>query len=396
MRLIQRRILSLKSININRQILFITVELMNKTWRYILIGLGVVLAVLFVWYFIHVIAYILIAAVLALIGKPIVDLLGKIKIRRFRIPKAIRAMIALFVIWTIAGLFLRIFIPIIAKEVQSLSEIDPQVFLNSLAEPTKKLEAIIDKYRMRGSEHFTVENFLIDKAMNFLNVSFLTNTFSTFASILGNTFIAFFSVSFITFFFLRDETLFTESILSVVPDKHVDAFRHAMNSARHLLMRYFFGIILQCTGIFIMVTTGLTIIGIGFNHSLMIAMFAASVNFVPYIGPLIGSTVGVLLGITTHLNLDFYTEILPLVGWMVVVFIIVHLIDNIICQPLIFSNSVNAHPVEIFILLLLAGSLAGMAGMMLAIPTYTIIRVFAKEFFNKFKVVKKLTKNIGE
>lgn len=368
---------------------------MNKTFRYILIGLGIVIAALCIWYFIHIVAYILISAVLALIGKPMVDLLGRLHIRQVKIPKAIRALVTLLLIWTVVGLFLRIFIPIVAKEVQSLSELDPQLILDSLAEPIKRLEAVIEKYRLRETDHFTVQNFLIEKAMNIFNVSFLTNIFGTFASILGNTFIAFFSISFITFFFLRDETLFTEAILTVVPDKYVDAFKHAMSSSRHLLMRYFIGVILQCTGIFIMVTLGLKVIGFDLNHCLMIALFAASVNFVPYIGPLIGSTVGILLGITTHLYLDFYTQILPLVGWMIVVFIIVHLIDNIINQPLIFSNSVNAHPLEIFILLLLAGSLAGMAGMMLAIPTYTIIRVFAKEFFNKFKVVKKLTKNIG-
>jgi predicted PurR-regulated permease PerM len=257
------------------------------------------------------------------------------------------------------------------------------------------MEAVVDKYSMRGTEHFKVQNFLSEKVMNIFNVSFLTTILGTFASLLGNAFIAFFSVSFITFFFLRDETLFAEAILSVVPDKYVDAFKHALSSASHLLMRYFIGVVIQITGIFIMVTAGLTLIGVGLNHSLMIALFAACVNFIPYIGPLIGSTVGILLGITTHLDLDFYTQILPLIGWMAVVFIIVHLIDNILCQPLIFSNSVNAHPLEIFILLLIAGSLAGIAGMMLAIPAYTIIRVFAKEFFNNFKVVKKLTKNIG-
>jgi predicted PurR-regulated permease PerM len=368
---------------------------MNTTLRNILIGLGIILAVLSIWYFIHIVAYILISAVLALIGQPVVELLGNVRYRQIKIPKAIRALLTLLLMWTIAGLFLRIFIPIIAREVQNLSELDPQLILDSFAEPVKRLEAIIEKYSMRGTEHFTIENFITEKAIKIFNVSFLTNTLSTFAGILGNAFIAFFSISFMTFFFLRDENLFAEAILSVVPDKYVDSFQHAMSSSRHLLMRYFIGVLFQITGIFIMVTIGLTLIGVGFYHSLMIALIAASVNFVPYIGPLIGSTVGILLGITTHLELDFYTHIMPLVGWMVLVFTIVHLIDNILCQPLIFSNSVNAHPLEIFILLLIAGSLAGIAGMMLAIPAYTIIRVFAKEFFIKFKVVKKLTKNIS-
>jgi predicted PurR-regulated permease PerM len=85
---------------------------------------------------------------------------------------------------------------------------------------------------------------------------------------------------------------------------------------------------------------------------------------------------------------------LPLLGLMLVVFISVQVIDNILFQPLIYASSVLAHPLEIFIVLLIAGSVAGILGMFLAIPAYTVIRVIAKEFFNNFKLVKRLTENI--
>jgi predicted PurR-regulated permease PerM len=367
---------------------------MNSTFRYILIGLGIIIAVLSIWYFIHIVAYILISAVLALIGRPIVEMLGRIRIWKIKLPSAVRALISLLLMWTIAGLFLWIFIPLIASEVQNLSGIDPQVLYDSFADPIKNIEVFIDKFKISGAEHFTVQNFFTQKVIGIFNVSFLSNILGTFAGILGNIFIAFFSISFISFFFLRDEKLFAEGILTLVPDKYVEPFKHAMNSSQHLLRRYFIGMLCQIFSIFIMVTIGLSILGIEFHHTLLIALIAATTTIIPYIGPLIGSTVGILLGITTHLDLDFYNQILPLAGWMVVVFLIVHLIDNIISQPFIFSSSVKAHPLEIFILLLIAGSIAGVAGMMLAIPTYTVCRVFAKEFFNKFKVVKKLTKNI--
>ena len=367
---------------------------MNKTLRYILIGIGVVLAALVIWYFIHIVAYILIAAVLALIGRPVVDALGKIHIRKIRIPKAIRAFITLILFWFLIGLFFRIFIPLIASEVNSLSTLNPQQLIESLREPVSTLEALIDKYQIAGEEHFSVEEFLSEKAIAVFNLSFMSNIVGSFAAILGNVFIAVFAISFITFFFLRDERLFAEGVLTLVPDKHVEAFQHAMASTRRLLRRYFLGILGQITGIFTLLTIGLTIVGVGFSHSILIALLAALFNVIPYLGPLIGGAVGILIGIATHIELEFYTELLPLTGWMLLVFILVQLTDNMLFQPLIFSNSVNAHPLEIFILLLIAGSLAGIAGMILAIPSYTVIRVFAKEFFNKFKVVKKLTKNI--
>lgn len=367
---------------------------MNSTIRYILIGLGIILAIITIWYFSNIVAYILISAVLALIGRPIVELLGKIHIRKIKIPKALRALITLLFIWSVVYLFFRLCIPLIVSEVNNLSNLNPQNVLVSLDEPIKTLENIIEKYQVDSEEKFKVEEFLSKKAISIFNVTFLTSMFSSFAGILGNLFIAFFAISFITFFFLRDEKLFAESILTLVPDKHVEAFSHAMTSTRHLLMRYFVGILGQITGIFTLVTIGLTIVGIGFSHSLLIALIAALLNVIPYIGPLMGSAIGIILGIATHIELDFYTQLLPLIGKMVGVFVVVQLTDNLVFQPFIFSSSVKSHPLEIFILILIAGSLAGIPGMILAIPSYVVIRVFAKEFFNKFKVVKKLTKNI--
>jgi predicted PurR-regulated permease PerM len=161
-----------------------------------------------------------------------------------------------------------------------------------------------------------------------------------------------------------------------------------------MLVRYFLGILLQMTGIFTILTIGLNIVGLGFGLSVLIAFIAAILNIIPYIGPLIGAIIGVLLTIATNLDLNFYIEIVPIIGWVLLVFLITKLTDDIIFQPFIFSSSVKAHPLEIFLVILIAGSLAGIPGMILAIPGYTVLRVFAKEFLNKFKVVKKLTSKI--
>ena len=70
------------------------------------------------------------------------------------------------------------------------------------------------------------------------------------------------------------------------------------------------------------------------------------------------------------------------------------MLDNFLLQPIIFSNSVNAHPLEIFLVILIAGTVAGISGMIFAIPFYTFIRIIAKEFLSQFEIVKSLTKNI--
>ena len=86
--------------------------------------------------------------------------------------------------------------------------------------------------------------------------------------------------------------------------------------------------------------------------------------------------------------------LLPQLIYMAIVFAITQLIDNIVLQPLIYGNSVHAHPLEIFLVILLAGSMAGIPGMILAIPGYTVLRVILREFFNKYKLVETLTKNL--
>ena len=63
-------------------------------------------------------------------------------------------------------------------------------------------------------------------------------------------------------------------------------------------------------------------------------------------------------------------------------------------QPFIFSNSVKAHPLEIFLIILVGAQLAGIPGMILAIPTYTVFRVIAKIFLSKYRLIKKLTENM--
>ena len=70
------------------------------------------------------------------------------------------------------------------------------------------------------------------------------------------------------------------------------------------------------------------------------------------------------------------------------------LIDNFFSQPFIFSNSVKSHPLEIFLVIIIAGLLFGVVGMIVAVPGYTAIKVILKEFLAENQIVKRLTKNL--
>jgi predicted PurR-regulated permease PerM len=367
---------------------------MNKNLRYVLVSLSIAIIVYVLWYFKTIVAYILISAVLSLIGRKVVNFLNKLRYKKFHIPNAISALLTLILFWTLLLVFFRIFIPLVANQASELSNIDSETVIQNLRDPLQKLESALQKYNISYAENQSIEQYLTEKFIALVNISALSGFFSSIAGVLGNIFIAAFSISFITFFLLKDKGLLYDGILLLFPDKYLEKIKHILASIKKLLTRYFTGIVVQITGIIILVSIGLTIVGVDFSNALVIGLVVGLMNVIPYIGPLIGATLGLVLGLATNLNLSFYTELLPLLGYMAIVFATVQVIDNILFQPLIYSSSVNAHPLEIFLVILIAGSLFGITGMILAIPTYTILRVIAKEFFNNLKVVKKLTEKI--
>ena len=165
-----------------------------------------------------------------------------------------------------------------------------------------------------------------------------------------------------------------------------------MNKIKELLSRYFVGLLAQLSVLFVIYTVTLLLVGI--ENPLVIAFLCALFNLIPYLGPIIGGVIMILLTMTSHLGSDFSTVILPDVGWVLLGVLIGQLIDNIFSQPLIFSSSVRSHPLEIFLVILIAGLLFGVVGMILAVPGYTVIKVILKEFNSDNKVVKQLTKNL--
>jgi predicted PurR-regulated permease PerM len=367
---------------------------MSTSFRYIIVFLGLVLIGLTLWYFKPIVSYILIAGIFSLIGRPLVDLLRKARVKGFRIPRWTAAAITLIALWILIFSFFRVFIPLLAQEANELSKIDIEKIESSLDKPLDEVNNFFYKYNMGTNSDQNLEDYLAEQIASVLNFTTVSNFFGSLAGFLGNFFIAFFSISFITFFFLKEEYMLSNAILLMVPSKQEEGVKHILSSIKYLLSRYFIGILIQITCIIILVTVGQSIVGLDFSRAMVIGLFAGFLNVIPYIGPILGTSVGLIIGLATHLHLEFYAELLPLLLSMLTVFLIVQAIDNFVFQPVIFSNSVKAHPLEIFLVILAAGYLAGVIGMILAIPAYTVIRVIAKEFFNNLKIVKKITEKI--
>lgn len=306
------------------------------------------------------------------------------------------AVMTLFTYFIILGVIIILFVPLVVDQAQNLTEVKKDDITKALNVPLSQAN---DWLKDNGLVSDSLSNQdLMNKLSDFEIMSSEEagqNIFGAFTSIIslaGNILISIFSIVFITFFFLRDNDILTNFVVLILPNKYEARIREAVEDITEMLSRYFTGILIQISIITIFVTIGLSILGV--KNALLIAIFAALINVIPYLGPIIGAAFGVLITISSNLDISFYGEMLPLLGKVVFVFGCMQLLDNFILQPFIFSNSVKAHPLEIFLIILVGAQLAGIPGMILAIPTYTVFRVIAKIFLSKYRLVKKLTENM--
>jgi len=230
------------------------------------------------------------------------------------------------------------------------------------------------------------------KLFSAFNPAQIQDLFSGVLGFLGNLMIAIASIIFISFFFLREENLFGNFLKAFVSDQYENQVLSAVEESSNLLRRYFMGVTLQVLTITLYMWLLLHLIGI--ESALLIAFFAALINVIPYIGPIIGAIFGVFITISSNLDLGFYNEMLPMILWVMAAFFSMQMLDNFLLQPVIFSTSVKAHPLEIFIIILIGAKIAGIGGMVAAIPFYTVIRVIAKSFLSEFKLVQRFTQKM--
>jgi predicted PurR-regulated permease PerM len=359
-----------------------------------------------------------------MIGQPFMRTFQKIRILKFKAGANTAAILTLISYFIIVGLLIRMFAPLIITQANNLAEVDYAQVGKALEEPANEIKhklvdygiyqpdtilikypdtaaifannpnAVIKADTIEVIKPVSVEKALKDNFFKWFEPQRIGNLFSDFLAAAGNILFTLFSVIFITFFFLKEQGLFVNFLVALVPNQHEDKVRHAIEDISNLLSRYFRGIVMQVTAISIFVSIALSVLGV--KNALLIGFFAALINVIPYLGPIIGAAFAVIITISSNLDLDFYTQMLPLLSKVVIVFAAMQMLDNFLLQPWIFSNSVLAHPLEIFIVILMGAQINGIVGMVLAIPVYTVLRVIARSFLSEFKIVQKITGSLNE
>jgi len=370
---------------------------------FILLVLALVGAVCYI--FRSVLMYIILAAVVALLAHPVFTLLMKIHITtkkkdgssvRHDLPDWAGAALSLIVVFAIVvGLVTTIF-PVIGSVIGDISKANIENMTQQLSVPLANLNRTIRHSFPAVGYDFKIESVVLQQLQGILDMSMFSSMIGSVASFVANLAVALFAVIFISFFFIKSPGLLSRLIVGIAPAKYSTKITESAGEIGTLVSRYFVGLMLEVLGVSLINFLGLLIIArMGFRYSIGIAFLTGILNIIPYVGPLIGGCVGVTLSLIIKyicatsfgLSVGFVPFVLILIG----IFVFTQLVDNYLFQPFIYSNSVKAHPLEIFVVLLMAGHLGGIVGMLAAIPSYTVIRVIAKQFFSESRAVQTIT-----
>ena len=360
----------------------------------IVLALVVGLFLLASWLFSNILVYLFISVVLATILRPLVNSLSRIQVLGLQMPRGLAILISFLILFLVLTLFVVQFIPLVSDQIEVLSSVQFESLYYQFTHPITIFEEFLLRHGLTQRE----PGFLVDSMKGYMDELFREIDFqrviNSILALTGNIFIGIMAVFFITYFMLREKGLLRKNFISLIPNQYFEVSIAAIYKIEKLLSNYLLGLLFQMFFIFSLASLGLSILNV--NYALTIAVFAAVANLIPYAGPLLGATFGVVVAISTTQGLPEFNDYLILVAKIAAVFGVVQLTDNLLLQPLIFSKSVKAHPLEIFLVIFAGASLGGqmenvILGMILAIPIYTIVRVSFLEFYkgySQYKVFK--------
>ena len=363
-------------------------ELYQKNKLFFLVILMAGLGYL-VWYFSDIVIFIIVAGVISIVGTPLVELFDRIKIGRFHFPHPLSVFLTLLLILLLFFGMFSLFIPLVLNEAELISHIDGKQLMAYYHDEIAHWQSVMvhNGILPRGG---TFESEAKKSILKFIDFGMFSNVLTSIISFTGTFFFNLFSIVFLSFFFLMDQKMLPRFILLLTPVKYEDQMRNVMHKSKTLLSRYFIGLIIQI--LLNIITYSLALYIAGVQSPLVIGFFTGIIIIIPYLGGIISMIMGVILGVTGVISAGDYAAIMPMVVKIVIAMFIVQTIDNNVFAPLIQGKSVKAHPVEIFIVVIAAASLGGIAGMIVAVPAYGFIKIVATEFLSNFKLFQNVPK----
>ena len=360
----------------------------NLLWLF-----GAALAAGAVYYFSDIVTYLLLAWVLSMLGRPLmVFFQHRLRVGRFQPGPTSAALLTILTFYLVLVGVLMLFVPTIVAQARNLAGVDYQSLGEKLKMPFLNLDIQAHSLGLLapGESLATKTQELLSQ---WFQPTLLGDFVGSFVAVAGNVVVTFTAVTFILFFFLKEKSLFLDILNAVVPNEQETKVHQAVHESSEVLTRYFGGLLVQVSAFSLMVTVLLWMMGV--DNALLIGAFGGIFNVIPYVGPILGLIFGCFITASSHLDVDM-ALMLPMLAKVAVAFMATQFVDNNFLGPMIFSKSVQAHPLEIFIVTLAAAKIGGVLGMVLGIPVYTVLRVIGRVFFSRFKVVQRLTEHLEE
>jgi len=323
--------------------------------------------------------------IIASVLRPMTNYFSQARLYGLRIPRFAAVIMSFTVFAGIISIFIILFIPVFSTQIEILSGIDYESIVTQISRPIVKIEDFMINNNLSDQGEGFLREAIMGNIIEFFkerNYVFINNLFSYTGQFLVGTM----AVIFITFFMIYEDGLLRGKLISLIPNAYFEVTISAITKIEKLLSNYLVGLLVQMLAIFTLASLGLSLFGVRF--ALTIALFAAVANLIPFLGPILGAVFGIIVSLSTSGELVAPNEYYLLIGKILLVFGLVQLMDNIFLQPLIFSKSVKAHPLEIFVVIFAGASLAGIPGMIAAIPAYTILRVMIVELYSGYKQYK--------
>ncbi|SGV48575.1 membrane protein [Staphylococcus aureus] len=314
-------------------------------------------------------APIIVSLILFYLFNPIVNMM-----ERYRIPRVAGISIIYLAVVGVITLIVNLLIPIIGSQVDSLVKNSPQ-YLEKLINSIDKIanNTFFSSYYSQINDWL---NSLPKKIPSML--SEFTDGFgskiATFAETIANIGVVIVTTPFVLFFMLKDGHHFKEFSTNIMPPKFQKDFHDLLEKMSIQVGSYIQGQIIVSFCIGILLFIGYSVIGL--KYSLVLASIAAVTSVVPYLGPTIAISPAIVIAAITS-------------PWMLlklaVVWTLVQFVEGHFISPNIMGKTLKIHPLTIIFILLCAGKLLGIVGVILGIPGYAILKVLVTHLFQLFK-----------
>lgn len=332
---------------------------------------------------------ILLAGILFYLLNPIVKLLQRVKIARFHFNRT-GAVAVIFL--ALAGILvggIGWLVPRLIQQVANLMNHIPAIvrIIQQGLNDTNTHLSHIEWLRNVDFQQYAdqLEKGLSNYAQTFMNG--LTNGLGTVIGLATSVTIVAVTVPVMLFYMLKDGPKLMPAIRRLLPEKHADQTMTLLVKMSQTLSRYIGGQVIECLFVGTFTSIGFSLIGE--KYALLLGIFAGMCNIIPYVGPYIGVLPALIVGLENGLM-----QVIA----VLIVTVIVQQVDGNFVYPNVIGRSLNIHPLTIIVILLVAGNIAGLIGMILGVPLYAVVKVVVGYIYHIWRLPQEAasqeTKNV--